>query len=140
MHPPRLGGKYYRGNDERNDSLFNRGFYRTATIDLHLVNSEGTRLKWEDKVDNDTQVEILIRRAPKATKELFSERVRKLTSIEHYCQTTKAAKEKLKLEVLEKDDLWSVTIPLPPQDQWAEGRVEGMILSLIHISEPTRPY
>ena len=44
MHPPRLGGKYYRGNDERDNTLFNRGFYRTATIDLNLVDSSGLSL------------------------------------------------------------------------------------------------
>ena len=64
LHPPRLGGKYYRGNDERDPLLFNSGFYRTATIDLNLVNSAGNRVEWESDTNGDLSVEIRIQRAP----------------------------------------------------------------------------
>ncbi len=127
MHPPRLGGQYYRGNDERDDSLFNGGFYRTATIDLHLVNAEGRRLTWNDFDKGELSIEIVITRAPKATKELFSERVLKMVSLDHYCQSVPGFKRSLEFKVVEKDDLWKAVIPLPKREQWDDGRSRGMI-------------
>lgn len=50
QHPPRLGGEYYRGNDERDPRLFNGGFYRTAAFRVFLTNEAGTRLQIGDKL------------------------------------------------------------------------------------------
>lgn len=127
LHPPRLGGQYYRGNDERDDSLYNNGFYRTATIGLHLVDAEGKRLQWGDKVGDDLSVEIVIERAPKATRELFSARVLSQTSLEHYSQSSPGVQQKLKFEVVEEEDEWSVQIPLPPRTVGATQESKGMI-------------
>ncbi len=75
-HPKRLGGVYYRGNDERNPKLFNGGYYRTANLDVWLSNSDGTRLKWDDPVDDDSLfITLQIKRAPIATSQLFTPRV-----------------------------------------------------------------
>ncbi len=49
-HPKRLGGDYYRGNDERDARLFNGGYYRTATLSVWLSDAEGNRLEWNDEV------------------------------------------------------------------------------------------
>ncbi|WP_157665186.1 c-type cytochrome domain-containing protein [Mariniblastus fucicola] len=127
MHPPRLGGQYYRGNDERSDSLFNGGFYRTATIDLHLVNSQGERVEWGDDGVDDFSVELEIRRAPEATKELFSQRVLDSISIQHFCQSVPGFKRNLTLEVVEKEDLWAVNVPLPKSGQWDGKEMQGLI-------------
>lgn len=127
MHPPRLGGQYYRGNDERNDDLFNGGFYRTATIDLHLVNSNGDELNWGDRPSEDVAVEIAISRAPNATRELFSHRVLDSLSVEHFCQTNPELNRKFKLDIVEKEEVWKVKVPLPKTDKWQEQKSEGMI-------------
>ena len=127
MHPPRLGGQYYRGNDERSDALFNRGFYRTATFDLQLVGPNGKRLQWNDPASDDLAIEIQVQRAPKATRELFTERVRNRAVIEHYCETDKSANEKLKFSAIEIEQRWLARIPLPPRDAWSEDKVQGMV-------------
>lgn len=127
MHPKRLGGTYYRGNDERNEELFNGGFYRTATMELHLVDSAGERLQWQDVVDDEVFVELSIRRAKEATKELFSPRTRNLATVEHYCQTDSSVNLKTKFESVEEFEHWRAIIPLPPKSQWQDGVAEGMV-------------
>jgi len=75
MHPPRLGGIYYRGNDERDPRLFNGGFYRTAQLEIWLTDSDRKRLKWGDVVEGEVYIEFLIARAAGTTGELFSDQV-----------------------------------------------------------------
>ena len=71
-HPPQLGGFYYRGNDERNDRLFNGGFYRTATFHLSLVDTNGNELEWNDSVESgELRVQLRLQRAAFATQSLF---------------------------------------------------------------------
>lgn len=73
MHPARLGGVYYRGNDERDARLFNGGFYRTATLEVWLTDSMGTHLKVGDVVDGPLYIDFIIKRAANTTGELFSD-------------------------------------------------------------------
>jgi len=75
MHPPRLGGVYYRGNDERDGQLFNGGFYRTAQLEVWLTDGEGQRLKWGDKPDGELFVDFEIIRAANTTGELFNDQI-----------------------------------------------------------------
>ncbi|MDZ4849021.1 MAG: c-type cytochrome domain-containing protein [Pirellulaceae bacterium] len=71
-HPPRLGGVYYRGNDERSTSLFNGGYYRTATMTVGLFDADDRQLQWNDVVENrDLFIQLVIERAPFATRDLF---------------------------------------------------------------------
>lgn len=70
-HPPRLGGKYYRGNDERNPKLFNGGYYRTCTFDLSLRDGGGKPLAWGDSLAGPLTIHLEITRAPFSTPELF---------------------------------------------------------------------
>lgn len=127
MHPTRLGGTYYRGNDERDETLFNGGFYRTATIDLHLIDSAANRLGWGDDLSAGQAVEIVIERAPKATRELFTERVLNSISIEHFCQTDSKIVESQKFEVVEEEQTWRAVVSLPESQSWNDGRMHGMI-------------
>lgn len=75
MHPPRLGGVYYRGNDERDPRLFNGGFYRTATLEVWLTNQQGTPMEIGDIVDGPLFVDFVIKRAANTTGELFSDHI-----------------------------------------------------------------
>lgn len=127
MHPRRLGGQYYRGNDERSEQLFNGGFYRTATIDLHLIDQAGQRLQWSDEIDGEAFIELSIRRSPATTKELFSARTRNLATIEHYCPTNPDTNLKTKFESVEEFEHWRAIIPLPPKSRWTNRQVEGMV-------------
>lgn len=72
-HPPRLGGTYYRGNDERSERLFNGGVYLTATFELDLLDSEDRVLKAGEAVDGPLVVQLRIRKAPHATPQLFAD-------------------------------------------------------------------
>jgi len=75
-HPPRLGGDYFRGNDERDPRLFNGGFYRTAKMSLRLVGSQGQGLERGSQIDvKDVFVELEIERANLATTALFTESI-----------------------------------------------------------------
>jgi hypothetical protein len=73
QHPPRLGGEYYRGNDERNPQLYNRGFYRTCVMRIWLCRADGSRLAWGDELDPAAcQIRIEIEKSPGATEGLFA--------------------------------------------------------------------
>jgi YHS domain-containing protein len=61
---PHLSVTYYRGNDERNEKLFNNGNYRTATFQLSLVDETGRQLVPGDAVSGKTiKVKLQIIRA-----------------------------------------------------------------------------
>ncbi len=74
-HPPRLGGTYYRGNDERNPELFNQGFYCTCIFEVYLTQGD-RRLAWGDPVSENAPLKIVveIKRAPYATPRLFKDK------------------------------------------------------------------
>lgn len=73
-HPRRLGGEYYRGNDERDPRLFNGGFYRTCTMRVWLCGSDGTILHWGDVVpDGPCSIRFEIEQSPGAADALFAE-------------------------------------------------------------------
>jgi hypothetical protein len=72
-HPPRLGGLYYRGNDERSERLFNGGVYLTATLQLELRDASDRVLEWGDQAEGPLIVRLEIRKAPHATAALFGQ-------------------------------------------------------------------
>ncbi len=72
-HPPRLGGEYYRGNDERSDRLFNGGYYRTATMRLSLRDQNNEPMQWGDRIrTRRVFVGLEIEKAPFTTTDLFT--------------------------------------------------------------------
>ena len=70
-HPPRLGGTYYRGNDERYERLYNGGVYRTATLELRLLDSGGQVLQPGDRASGPVELRLTIRWAKNTTPQLF---------------------------------------------------------------------
>lgn len=75
-HPPRLGGEYYRGNDERNPELFNGGFYRTAVMRVALCRKDRSVLAWGDEVHGPTAwIKFEIEQAPSAASALFADQI-----------------------------------------------------------------
>lgn len=134
MHPPRLGGIYYRGNDERDPGLFNGGFYRTAELEVWLINAQGERIQWDDEItDQQLSIELTIRRSPGTTPELFSQRIMSTAFLRRFRETPVESDStideslEIPLQVQQPDQRWSATIPLEPVADWSEGRNAGVI-------------
>ena len=139
MHPKRLGGLYYRGNDERSPNLFNGGFYRTATLEVWLVDDGGKRLKWYDTLsDQPVFISFSIERAPGTTADLFSEHVIGTTYLRHFSRSESSTselteeqfqheKEKLVLSEVSPGQRWEIWIPLGSPSSWSSGINEGLI-------------
>ena len=138
MHPPRLGGRYYRGNDERDPSLFNGGFYRTATIDLQLIDAENNQVQWEDEVSGDLFIEITIDRAPQATRELFTDRVREAVSLQHFNLEKEIDGNESQFDVVEAEQQWRAKIALPKINSWEDGRTAGMIYMMYGVDHAVK--
>lgn len=115
-HPPRLGGIYYRGNDERRDGLFNGGYYRTATLYLSLRDEQGKQLVLGDTVTGPLRIRLEIERAPKTTPLLFREEFMRqifVSSAKPAELPIAATVPYFPLQVVEKDQRWSVDFLLP---------------------------
>lgn len=130
-HPRRLGGTYYRGNDERSPQLFNGGYYRTATMHLSLRDSRDEKLSWDDRVEPGTVVVCLeIERAPFATRELFRD------SIMEHCRLTRHlggeetrafAKVIQNFQVIQPGDRWRATYPIGKVNGKGDESCSGII-------------
>ena len=117
MHPPRLGGVYYRGNDERSSKLFNNGFYRTAELRIELVDATGQVLKTGDSPeDGKISVRLYIKRANGTENGMFDRRTLKTTFVSESFLGTDAATDRKPLEVVKEDEEWAVTFPLTIPD------------------------
>jgi len=134
MHPSRLGGVYYRGNDERDPSLFNSGFYRTAEIEIWLIDSQGQRIQWGDVVtDRALSIELTIDRSPGTTPELFSQRIMSTAYLRRFRETPLIGDSdddesfEIPLQVRQPDQQWSARIPLEPVADWSEGKNAGVV-------------
>jgi mono/diheme cytochrome c family protein len=114
--PKQLGGTYYRGNDERNDALFNAGRYRTCTFTVSLCDAARKPLAVGDTVPpGPLYVRLEIQRAPFATKTLFSKRVIDSTFIsplKTMDKVTDAAKQIVKFSTLKLGDRWEAFAPI----------------------------
>jgi mono/diheme cytochrome c family protein len=80
-HPPRMGGEYYRGNDERNAALFNGGFYRTCTFRVLLVGADGAVVGWGEPLPQEAALHLAIEQSPFATSKLFSKEIMGLVGL-----------------------------------------------------------
>lgn len=116
-HPRRLGGIYYRGNDERSDQLYNGGFYRTATMEVYLVDSAKKQLAWNDPFPTDGKlfIHLTIKKAPFATPSLFTPELMGKILLSHSCSTfmyENVADDLIPLTVVEEGEHWEAMYPL----------------------------
>jgi hypothetical protein len=117
-----LGGRYYRGNDERDPLLFNHGFYRTATIDLSLQDTaaEGTVLQPGDPVTGTLFVELLIEKAPGASPRLYTQAILDQVFLTREWlpdwEATQSEGEPMQLEAITEGELWRARIPVEVTD------------------------
>ena len=73
---PQLGGTYYRGNDERNEKLFNGGYYRTATLRLSLIDEEDRPVQLKEPLPGSRLfIRLEIERASRSTPSLFTDAI-----------------------------------------------------------------
>ncbi len=123
LHPSRMGGRYYRGNDERDPQLFNSGFYLTSTFDIELRNDEGGRLAWGDPVPDALWLTVTISRAQGASLELFSPEImnRAFMSSEwiNDLQGMQISSAPVRLSEIEPGNRWLAKFPIlaPMLDQ-----------------------
>ena len=114
-HPPRLGGEYYRGNDERNEKLFNGGFYRTCVMRVWLCRGDGTVLAWGDAADpSELFVRFEIEQSPEATDTLFSTEVMQASYVSSVAPGKEVTDATLQIAALQPDGerRWTATIPI----------------------------
>jgi hypothetical protein len=133
-HPPRMGGVYYRGNDERDPSLFNGGVYRTATLEVWLINERGEKVKWHDQLKGQSLfIALMIRRAPRTTSALFSQTIFRETYLRRFRETDLLSGDptdestEIPFSVIETDQAWEARVPLEPAADWKAGKNAGVI-------------
>lgn len=122
-HPPRLGGEYYRGNDERSHDLFNGGFYRTATMRVDLCDAQRRPLAWNDEVSGDRLwIRFEIERSPFTTSYLFNENVWRNTFVSALPPGRLITDREEQLIPLEQqdEDRWAAFYPLKAPADGAE--------------------
>jgi hypothetical protein len=116
-HPRRLGGVYYRGNDERSPSLYNGGFYLTATFDIGLYDESNRRLAYGHKVHDGTlRLKWRIKKAPGASPRLFSDGLMSKAFIsDRWLDRAKSHQlsgPPIRVDVVEPGWIWEAEIPL----------------------------
>lgn len=130
-HPSRLGGTYYRGNDERNPKLFNGGYYRTATMELSLRNNKSQKLERGEQVDpGSLVVHLEIERAPFATRELFRDESMKhcrLTRDLGGTATREFTDDAVKFNIEQSGEKWSASYPIAEISQHESTSLSGTI-------------
>ena len=114
-HPPRLGGVYYRGNDERSPTLFNGGFYRTATMTVELQNAARTTLQWSDAVgSSDLLVHFRVEQSPETAEALFADGIWQETFVTSLVNGDQVSDEAGQLARFEKtsENIWEAWAPI----------------------------
>jgi hypothetical protein len=128
QHPPRLGGTYYRGNDERSPDLFNGGFYRTATFHVHLADAEGKVLAWGDPLPEQPHIRFEISRSPHASPSLFDAGIMDHVFLSPVQPEQLAKAEEVpftNLAVVTAGERWTALHPLEPIS--GQGRLTGKL-------------
>ena len=115
-HPKQIAGTYYRGNCERNGSLFNNGNYLTATFRVSFCDSKHQAVQVGDLIPTDGLfVRMELKRAPGTTDALYSKEL--MGSVFLAKQFIEANEIKVKepvvrLENLEEGHRWVAYVPI----------------------------
>jgi hypothetical protein len=125
-HPKQLAGRYFRGNCERNPSLFNNGNYLTATFHVSLCDSQHRTLEVGDPIPaGGLFVRLELERAPGTTDALYSKEM--IGSVFLAKQFFEASESPIKepvvrLETLEDGRRWVAYFPVGATNGAAEAR------------------
>ncbi len=130
-HPKRLGGEYYRGNDERNPKLFNGGHYRTATLRVWLANADRHRLEWgDDAGPEDLFICVEIEKANHATPTLFTEEMMASTFISRQAASIQAPRLKdvpVRMKVVTEGQHWQAFYKIGTVNGSGQETLTGML-------------
>jgi len=128
---PLLGGTYYRGNDERNEKLFNGGYYRTATLRLSLIDEQDRQLELGQSLSGSRLfIRLEIERASRATPSLFTNEMMAqvlLTRRTAEQKTPLPSDEPTKLQTLKPGDRWAAKYRLGDYDGQADVALNGVV-------------
>lgn len=126
-----IGGTYYRGNDERNEKLFNGGYYRTAIMRLSLVDENDQPLTVGQQITSSQLfVRLEIERALRAAPALFTDQLMKDVLLSRRTSDRKepfATDEPVKLEVLQPGERWAAKYRLKEFTGQSEVALNGTI-------------
>jgi len=116
--PKQLAGTYYRGNCERNPSLFNNGNYLTAIFRVSICNSKHENVQAGDPIASDGLfVRMELERAPGTTDALYSkEMIGSVFLAKQFFETveTPIKEPVIRLETLEEGRRWVAYFPVGP--------------------------
>ncbi len=114
LHPNALARTYYRGNCERNASLFNHGNYCTNTFGVRLQSQSGQPLSYSDPVPSEgMSVRFEIARAPGSTPLLYKD-----DQMAHVCISSGVFDDAPKtqknafLTTIQSGERWGVDLPI----------------------------
>lgn len=144
MHPPRLGGVYYRGNDERDSALFNGGFYRTARLEVWLTDSSGKKLQWGDEAPGELFIEFEIKRAANTTGELFNDHIMSVIGLSDDVRTGDEAQHQitvgkvLPMKTIQADQTWRCRFSIG--DLKDPAKSSGKLFVVQNTSKPKAHY
>lgn len=126
-----LGGTYYRGNDERNEKLFNGGYYRTAVMKLSLIDENDQPLTLGQTVSSSQLfVRLEIERAQQAAPILFTDELMTAVLLSRSTGDRKellAGDEPAHFAVLESGERWVAKYRLGDFTGQAEIALNGTI-------------
>lgn len=116
--PVSISKVYYRGNDERDASMFNGGNYLTCTFYLDILDSGGNVLKPGDPISKAAFVEYRIRRAPHTVDVLYSDRIMKqvFVTMQHSLASVVTSPDRVNMEPVENDWEWRARYPLNQEE------------------------
>jgi hypothetical protein len=141
---PRFGGIFYRGNDERDERLFNGGVYRTCDFVLSLCDREGRKLAVGDLLpDGGLAFELEIRRSPGATRQLYADHIMSKVFFTPQDLNRLGAVfsgKATRLEIVESEERWRALHPIGDAGAAAAGGLAGttyLYLGDVHDGEPS---
>ena len=144
MHPLRLGGVYYRGNDERDDRLFNGGFYRTAKFEIWLTDKNGRHIQWGDQPTGELFIEFEIQRAANTTGELFNDHIMSLIGISNRFELSDDPDgpphvgDFSRMQTVELDQHWRCRFPIG--DLADQQKISGKLFVVQNTTKPKAHY
>ncbi len=144
LHPPRLGGVYYRGNDERDPRLFNGGFYRTAQLEVWLTDVGGNRLKWGDLVTGDLFIDFEIKRSANTTSALFTDHIMSVIGLSDNfrlgdgLQGRPMVEGVLPMRTIHQDQWWRCRYPIDRSND--PPKATGKVFVVQNTSKPKAHY
>lgn len=133
---PRLEATFYRGNDERNERLFNGGNYLTSYLDLAIVDDGGQPIEYGQDVEKTPlALRFQIRRGPNTPDFFWSDEI--LGSIfltangDPFLGYEAPVADRRDLETLEPMARWQAHYPLGR----IFGRGEEQIETVIYVAD-----